>query len=254
MSQPEPPVALVTGGARRVGRAVALELGRAGWDVAITYRTSGEAAEEVVNELEAMGRQALAIEVDFNNPGPAAETVGEAIESTFGRLKALVNNASCFDPSPLADVDDATLDRNLNVNARSPLKLIQRLGGLLADGADPDEPATIGRIVNFIDIHVLGEPLAGYLAYNCSKAMLREITQTAAVELAPHVTVNAIAPGVVAWADHYTEEMKENYMERVPLGRPGTPDDAAATVKYLVCDAHYCTGQVIRLDGGRFLT
>ncbi len=111
----------------------------------------------------------------------------------------------------------------------------------------------MGRIVNFIDIHVLGEPMAGYGAYNASKAALLELTRTAAVELGPAVTVNAIAPGVVAWASDLSQEYREQYLERTPLGRAGTPDDAAEAVRWLVCDAHYCTGQVIRVDGGRWL-
>jgi len=108
--------------------------------------------------------------------------------------------------------------------------------------------------VNFIDIHVMGEPLRHYAVYNCSKAALMEITATCAIELAPRITVNAIAPGVVAWAESYDEAMRRDYMTRVPLARPGTPEDAAAAVLFLVRDASYCTGQVIRLDGGRFLT
>ena len=100
----------------------------------------------------------------------------------------------------------------------------------------------------------MGEPLAGYMAYNASKAALREVTMTAAVELAPRVTVNAVAPGVVAWADSYSQGQRRAYLEKVPLGRPGTPEDAAAAVLFLVRDAGYCTGQILRLDGGRLLT
>ena len=109
-------------------------------------------------------------------------------------------------------------------------------------------------MVNFIDIHVMGQPLAGYAAYNASKAALKEITMTCAVELAPKVTVNAIAPGVVAWPDSFAPEQRHKYMKRVPLGRAGTPADAAAAMLYLIRDADYCTGQIIKLDGGRLLT
>jgi pteridine reductase len=108
--------------------------------------------------------------------------------------------------------------------------------------------------VSFVDIHVLGQPLKGYVAYNVSKAALLEVTMTLAMELAPRVTVNAVAPGVVEWPESYSAKEREAYLKRVPLGRPGTPGDAARAVLFLVRDADYTTGQVLRLDGGRLLT
>lgn len=240
-------IALVTGGAKRVGRTIALTLAKAGMDVAITYRTSDAQAQQVVEQIEAMGRRALAISVDLAQP-EAADVVYEQFTKSFNSLYALVNNASCFAPSPLDQVDTHTFDHNMAVNARAPLMLAGAFSPLLVRHDAP------GRIVNFIDIHVLGEPLKGYAAYNASKAALHEITMSLAIELAPRITVNAIAPGVVAWADNYTPQMKAQYMQRVPLGRPGTSDDAATAVLYLVRDADYCTGQVIKLDGGRSLT
>ncbi|MCC6581432.1 MAG: SDR family oxidoreductase [Phycisphaeraceae bacterium] len=247
-------VAVVTGGAIRVGRAICLALAREGMDIALTYRTSDEPAKQLVGELEALGRRATAISVDFNEPAPAAEIVHDAVDRAFGRVDVLVNNASVFDASPIGQITLEQLEHNFRVNAASPMLLIQKLAPLLRAHYQPDDPSTLGRVVNFIDIHVMGQPLSGYLPYNLSKAALLEVTHTAAMELAPAITVNAIAPGVVAWADSYTEQMKRNYMTRVPLARPGTPEDAAAAVRYLVRDAHYCTGQIIRLDGGRLLT
>jgi pteridine reductase len=105
-----------------------------------------------------------------------------------------------------------------------------------------------------VDIHVMGQTLRSFVAYNASKAALLEITMSCAMELAPAITVNAIAPGVVAWADSYNDEQREQYLRRVPLGRAGTPEDAATAVLFLVRDAHYCTGQIIKLDGGRAMT
>jgi pteridine reductase len=239
--------ALVTGGARRVGRAVALELARAGMDVAITYREAKADAQSLGVEVRAMGRRFEAIYADFARDD-AVEEVARGFERALGSCYALVNNASCFDPTPFAGLSRSEFDRQMAVNGRAPVFLMQRLAGALGSHASP------GRIVNFIDIHVMGEPLAGHLAYNASKAVLREATMTLAVELAPRVTVNAVAPGVVAWAESYGPAEREAYLRRVPLGRAGTPADAAAAVRYLVCDADYCTGQVIRLDGGRLLT
>ncbi|MEZ5446065.1 MAG: SDR family oxidoreductase [Gammaproteobacteria bacterium] len=246
-------VALVTGGARRVGRAVALALAKAGMHVAITYNQSRAEADEVVTAITALGRCAFALQVRMEDVD-AAEQMYRALNSRFDRLDVLVNNASIFDPSPFGTITVEQYDRNQAINARAPLMLIQKFAPMLCAHYHSDDPSSPGRIVNFIDIHVMGEPLQHFAAYNSSKAALMEITSTCAIELAPRVTVNAIAPGVVAWADSYSEEMKREYMTRVPLARPGTPEDAAAAVLYLVRDAAYCTGQIIRLDGGRFLT
>jgi pteridine reductase len=246
-------VALVTGGAIRVGRAIALRLAREGMDVAITYRTSAAEAADLVESIRRLGRRAIAIAADLAQ-ADAVDLIHREFTARFDRLDALVNNASIFAPCPIGSISHEEVQRQLAVNAIAPLMLIQRFTPLLGAHYDAADPASPGRIVNFIDIHVMGEPLKGYLPYNMSKAALAEITQTAAMELAPRITVNAIAPGVVAWAPEYTEQMKAQYMTRVPLARPGTPEDAAAAAKFLILDAHYCTGQVIKLDGGRALT
>ncbi|MGE0388397.1 MAG: SDR family oxidoreductase, partial [Gammaproteobacteria bacterium] len=190
---------------------------------------------------------------DLGDPDAPARII-DAVGSAFERLDALVNNASSFDPTPFGSIRLENWERDMAVNARAPLFLIQGLAPLLGAHYDPADPASMGRIVNFIDIHVLGEPLVGYSAYNASKAALMEITATCAMELAPKITVNAIAPGVIEWAESYSAEVRNLYMRRVPLARPGTPEDAGSAVLYLVRDAHYCTGQVIKLDGGRCLT
>ncbi|MCX5662042.1 MAG: SDR family oxidoreductase [Planctomycetota bacterium] len=250
-------VALVTGGAKRVGRAIALKLAQAGMDVAITYRSSAADAAEAVRAVEALGRRALAIRVDHAKPGSDA-LVKRRFLAEFSRLDALVNNASGFAPTPFAKLTPAQLrrafDENMAVNALGPLMLIHQFAPLLAANHRKDDPKSTGRIVNFVDIHVLGQPLRGYVAYNASKAALLQITMTLAMELAPKITVNALAPGVVAWAADYTPAQREAYLKRVPLGRAGTPQDAAAAALFLVRDADYCTGQVIQLDGGRLWT
>lgn len=246
------PVALVTGGARRVGRAVCLALAQHGYDVALTFRQSRDDAQDTAHEIERCGARALTIEVDLAD-ADADATAHHALARGFGRLDALVNNAAIFSPRSLGEIDPAEYDRFQAVNARTPLMLMQRFAPMLAARFDAADPTSAGRIVNFIDIHVLGEPMAHYGAYNASKGALLELTRTAAVELAPAITVNAVAPGVVAWADDMSETHREQYLARTPLGRAGTPEDAAGAVRWLVCEAHYCTGQIIRVDGGRSL-
>lgn len=259
---PNNKVALITGGAKRVGKAIALRLAEAGFDIAITYQSSKREADEVVKQIRAISRRAIAIKVDLAKPDCDA-IVFKVFTKTFDRCDVLVNNASVFDRTPIGSISLKAFESNMAVNARAPMLLMQRFAPLLAAHAIVDESreASVrwptrdaGRIVNFIDIHVMGQPLRGYMAYNMSKAALMEATMTAALELAPKVTVNAIAPGVVAWAESYTPQQRTQYMKRVPLARPGTPEDAAAAVLFLVRDADYCTGQIIRLDGGRLYT
>lgn len=246
-------VALVTGGARRVGKAVALSLARAGMDLAITYRQSAQEAQQVVEQIRAMGRRAWAIEADLALPN-ADERIWAELTRRFDRLDALVNNASIFHTTPLGRIDPAAFESFMTVNALAPLLLIQRLAPWLGAHYRQGDPASAGRVVNLVDVHVLGQPMARYAAYNASKAALLEITRTCAVELAPAVTVNAVAPGVVAWAASADEAYRRQYLERVPLARAGTPEDAAEAVRFLILQAHYCTGQIIRVDGGRSLT
>lgn len=246
------PVALVTGGAQRVGRAVALALAERGYDVALTYRRSADAARDTAQEIERSAVQAMTIEADLAEPDADA-TVHEALGQRFDRLDVLVNNAAMFSARAFGEIDVAEYDRFQAINARAPLMLMQRFAPMLGARFTGDDPTSAGRIVNFIDVHVLGEPMTRHGAYNASKAALLELTRTAAVELAPAITVNAVAPGVVAWAPDMSESYRQRYLARTPLGRAGTPEDAAGAVCWLACEAHYCTGQIIRVDGGRSL-
>lgn len=238
-------VALITGGGRRVGRATALALAKAGCDVAITYRRSEDEAQQLAAAVAEHGRQAWTFQADFSDPG-AADVLRQELLAEAGRLDVLVHNASVFEPTPWGEVKATSWQRQMMVNALSPVLLTQAFRRELA----ADEG---GRVIHFIDIHVMGRPRKGYAAYNASKAALAEMTASLAVEMAPQVTVNAIAPGVVAWAEGMSEADRQAYLERVPLERAGTPEDAAKAVVYLARDADYVTGQTIRVDGGRWL-
>jgi len=238
-------VALVTGGAKRVGRAAAVKLAQAGCDVAITYLTSKQEADETIHMVHAAGAKGWAMQVDLNDPN-AATRIGKELLKVTKRLDVLVNNASVFHKTPWGKIQREQWHEHLRLNVTSPVMITQQLAHLLA----ADEG---GRVINFVDTHVLGRPRKGYLAYNVSKAALLEATQSMAIEMAPKVTVNAIAPGVVAWAEAMSETERQNYLAQVPLQRSGTPEDAAKAVLYLAQDAGYVTGQVIRIDGGRGL-
>ncbi len=245
--------ALVTGGARRVGRAVALRLAEAGMDVAITYHRHEAEAQQTAKQIEGLGCRAAVIRVDLAQPH-AANVVYDQYVKHLDRLDALVNNASRFTRTPIGSIQPNDFDVELAVNARAALMLTQAFTPMLEANYNASDPSSTGRVVNFVDMHVTGQPLKAHAAYNASKAALLEITRTCAVELAPKITVNAIAPGVVEWASSYTPQQRAKYLQRVPLQRPGTPQEAADVVRFLVQDAHYCTGQVLRLDGGRWLT
>lgn len=247
------PVALVTGGASRIGSAVVRELARAGMDVLLTYKNSEAVARSLVEEIEQFPARCVAVRIDFNE-SDAVDRLQAAFDEHYQRLDVLVNNASIFAPTPVAELSERTVNEFMRVNAVAPLMLIQRFAPLLGARYNAGHPESVGRVINFIDIHVLGEPLSGFVAYNAAKAALLEITMTCAVELAPRITVNAIAPGVIGWADFHTEEYRKGFVDRVPLAREGTPAETAKAVLYLAREGSYCTGQVIRLDGGRLLT
>lgn len=245
------PVALVTGAARRVGRATAIELARAGFDVIITYNTSeGDAAETLrlaKRAADAKEFDASAFQIDLHDPSLIDELTD--VLADLPRLDALIHNASSYAPTPLTDADAEEAVAHYLVNAVAPLLLSSRLAPKLAEST----LAGGGAIVGFSDIHVLGRPRAGYSAYAMSKAALTELIRTLAIELAPKVRVNAVAPGVVAWPDHADPDEVAAYEARIPLQRPGTPEDAARLVRWLILEATYLTGEIIRLDGGRWL-
>jgi pteridine reductase len=238
-------VALVTGAAKRVGRAIAERLAAGGFDVAFTYHSSKREADELAKALGNGGRKSRAIKADLTKPEKAAVRVFEEVGDAFGRLDVLVNNASLYEPGRLAE---ATADQSRRLHAihvESPLLLCQRFAPMLR--------AAKGHVVNMVDL-LAERPWPQYLAYCASKAGLMNLTLGLARELAPDVTVNGIAPGIVEWPADYPQEERQKFLKRVPLARPGTPEDVAELVHFLCTRGTYITGQVIRLDGGRSIT
>lgn len=238
-------VALITGAARRVGRAVALRLADAGFDIAFTYLRSGEDADSLISEIRGKSRRCLAMSVDLMDPVPAVETIRAKLVEFTSRLDVLMNNASVYEPSGLNETDPAQMRRFFAMHFEAPLLLCRAFGPMLRQSK--------GHVVNMVD-DLAEKPLPKYLAYCGSKAALWNLTLGLAGELAPEVTVNGIAPGVAAWAAGTSEEEKTNYLRRVPLGRAGTPADIAEAVRFLCAEGSYVTGQILRVDGGRSIT
>jgi pteridine reductase len=233
--------ALVTGGAVRVGRAIALEFARRGRPVAITFRTSAGPAAETVAALRALGVPATAARCDQRDPA-AVEAAVAAVEAELGPVGVLVNNASVFRRTPVGEATLEDWDEHLEVNLRGPWLFARLLG-----------PAMRGRgggaIVNLTDI-AAERPFPGYLPYSVSKAGLVALTRGLARALGPEVRVNAVAPGVALWPEDFPEAERSALLARTPLGRAGVPEEIARVVAFLVDDAPFVTGAVLPVDGG----
>jgi len=235
--------ALVTGGARRVGAAIVRQLHGRGLNVMIHCHGSTEEAGALARALDAQRPGSTAVlHADLGEPG-GAEALAEQARTVAPTLALLVNNASRFYPTKIGTVDGAAWKDLMGSNVRGAFFLSQALAPALAGGA----------IVNLGDIHAR-RPLPGYPVYSIAKAALEMMTRSLALELAPDVRVNAVAPGAVLWPERGdSPEHRAEVLSRVALGRAGTPEDVAGAVAWLGLDAPYVTGQVLAVDGGRSL-
>lgn len=240
-------VALITGAARRIGAAIARRLHADGYDLALHYRASKAEMAALLGELNAVRPgSAIGLQADLADfdrlPELIAKTVGH-----FGRLDALINNASGFYPTPVGTATPAQWDALFASNARAPF--------FLAQAAAPHLRASRGGIVNLGDIHA-EKPIANHAIYCMAKAALLMLSKSMALDLAPEVRVNTIAPGAILWPEHHTDEAAQAAMlARTPLARLGATEEIAAAVSWLLGDASsYVTGQILHVDGGRSLT
>lgn len=237
-------VILVTGGARRVGAAVCRRLHAAGASVMVHYRSSEADARALAAALG--GTVALA-QADLLKSGAAAGLVRDTVKA-FGRLDALVNNASSFYPTPVGEITDKAFDDLVGTNLKAPL--------FLSQAAARELKKARGAIVNIIDIHA-ELPMKNHVVYTTAKAGLAALTRSLARELAPEVRVNGVAPGTILWpeSDLWRDDVaRQRIISRTALKRIGEPDDIAKAVEFLIGAAPYVTGQIIAIDGGRSIT
>jgi pteridine reductase len=235
-------VALVTGGAVRLGRAISMGLAEAGYDLVVHHRSSGDAAAEVARAVEGLGRRSVVVQADLTDPA-APDAVVEAVRVACGRLDLLVNSAAGFDARPLREVDAAAWDGVMDLNVRAPHLLVRAAEGMLRDAR--------GAVVNVLDLSAF-QPWSEHPAHAVSKAALAQLTRVQARALAPEVRVNAVAPGAVLPPEDYPAERLEALRARTPLGTLGTPEDVVRAVVFLA-GATFVTGQILAVDGGRLL-
>ena len=237
-------VVLITGGAIRVGAAICRRLHAKGANLMLHYRASAGEARLLQAELNHIRAESVAlIQADLLDLNKLPAMVDQTLQ-TFGRLDALVNNASSFFPTPVGDITSQAWDDLVGTNLRAPL--------FLAQAAAPALKKSQGAIVNIADIHA-ERPLKSFVVYSIAKAGLLGMTRSLARELAPEIRVNAIAPGPILWPDDaaFDELSRQRIISHTPLKREGEPDDIAKAVYFLIAEATYVTGETIRVDGGR---
>ena len=235
--------ALVTGAARRVGAAITRRLHAAGANIVLHYRGAEAEVVKLEGELNAArAKSAMKVKAELLAPIAPRALVSAAVER-FGGLDVLVNNASSFFPIAIGAIEASHWEELIGSNLRAPLFISQE--------AAPHLAKTRGAIVNIVDIHA-ERPLKGYPVYSIAKAGLAALTRSLAVELAPAVRVNGVAPGAIAWPEdgQFPDDERARIVATTPLARVGSPEDIAQAVHFLAC-APYVTGQILAVDGGR---
>ena len=232
--------ALVTGAAKRLGRAIAIALAQAGADIAITYRESEAEAAHTREAIEQLGVRAIALPCDVRDESSVHAAVAATVDH-FGRLDILVNNAGAFAAQPLEDISLAQWDALFETNTRGPF--------LVARAAHPHLKAAHGRILNIGSLGGL-QPWATHAHYCASKAALHMLSRTMAKAWAPEIAVNCLAPGMIVQPGDEADPAYQPFAARTPMQRNGTPADVAAAALFFATCPHFITGQLLAVDGG----
>lgn len=235
-------VALVTGAGKRIGRAIALTLGRAGADVIVNYHQSRQGAQATVKEIAAMGVRAAALRADVSRPEQVA-AMFRAVQKRFARLDLLVNNAGIFFPRTWDELEEKDFDRVLAANLKGPFFCAQAAARMMMHQGG-------GNIINISSLGGL-QAWPSYMHYCASKAALISLTRTLAKALAPVIRVNSVAPGSILFPDEERTPAVRKIIRGIPLRKGGTADDIAQTVLFLATRSDFITGQVIAVDGGK---
>ncbi len=244
--------ALVTGGAKRIGRAIALYLAGRGFDVAVHYASSAAEADQTVADIRAFGRRAVALRADLLDEGQLAGLVPAAVHGLGGPLTLLVNNASIFEYDNIATANRASWDRHIGSNLRAPFVLTQTFAAQAPGAVEVDgEPVAQGLVINMIDQRVL-KPTPEFMTYSLAKAGLFALTRLSAQALAPHVRVNGVGPGPTVQGTRQTDSHFARQRAATILGRGAGPADVCAAIGFFI-DSPAVTGQMIAVDGGQHL-
>ncbi|WP_165244891.1 SDR family oxidoreductase [Paludisphaera soli] len=250
MTSPEPrsKVALITGG-RRVGSDLARTLGAAGWRVAMTYRSSREAIEKAVADVQAAGSEGLAVAADLVDPAQAEAAVSATV-ARFGRIDALVNMASVYKRTPFADLTPADFDAMVAANLAAPYHAAIAAAKTMT--AQPAIDGIKGKIV-FVGDWATERPYKDYLPYLAAKGGMTTLATALAVELAPFIPVATVQPAMIEPPPDFSEDDKRAVLDATPLRRFGSPEDVNRLIAYLLDGTNFVTGVAYRVDGGRFL-
>ena len=243
MSEDTEGAALITGAARRIGRAIAIELARRGRPIAVHYGASKAAAEDTAGEIERAGGRAIALGADLAREEEVRALL-PAVETALGPVDCLINNAAAFERDSVASVTRASWDAHMETNLRAPFVLIQAVAERLPEGWS-------GNVINILDERVWN-PTPHFVSYTLSKSALWTLTRTMALALAPRIRVNGIGPGPTLPSPRQSDEQFARQQAMMPLGRGTTPEEICAAVRFILATPAM-TGQMIALDGGQHL-
>lgn len=234
-------LALVTGAAVRVGRAIAEHLASIGYDLVLHANSSRSSLPEVARCVSSYGRRSFSVAADLTQDS-TPELLARVVDEAGGALDLLVNSAGIYERTPIEEADSDAFRRHMQVNVEAPFFLIKRLLPQL-------RAAACASVINITDASV-GRPYGGFAPYLASKAALTMLTRALAVELGPRIRVNAVAPGALSFPANFDQAKRRRILASVPLGHEGSPADVARAVAFLANDAPYVTGHVLTVDGG----